>query len=120
MLELFAELWLLPPQRDAGGYLRPSLLPLCEEAKAVFVDFYNQCGQTALEAGEHEEAAWGKLTGYGARLALVGQLLHDPHAEIVTGAVMRAACELACWSGKESVRIYDALAKPRSSVSRGN
>jgi hypothetical protein len=68
---------------------------LSKEAKPVFVDFYNQCGEAALEAGEHEEAAWGKLSGYGARFALIGQLIHEPSAEDVSAAVMQAACELA-------------------------
>jgi hypothetical protein len=44
------------------------------DAKEVFVEFYNECGAVTLEAREHEEAAWCKLTGYAARLALIGQL----------------------------------------------
>jgi hypothetical protein len=38
VLELFEELWLLPPEPHDGGK-RPKLLPLDREAKAVFVDF---------------------------------------------------------------------------------
>jgi len=75
------------------------------------VDFYNKCGESALEASEHEEAAWGKLSGYGARFALIGQLAHNPRAEVVTGAIMEAACKLARWSGNEAVRIYDEIAE---------
>jgi 5S rRNA maturation endonuclease (ribonuclease M5) len=107
VLELFAELWLLQPESDG----RPVLLRLSPDAKAVFIEFYNECGEAALEASEHEEAAWGKLTGYGARFALVSQLAHDQRAEVVTGAVMQVACDLARWSGRESARIYDVLAE---------
>jgi hypothetical protein len=111
VFELFEELWLLQPQRDKGDHLQPILLPLSKEAKAVFVDFYNHCGEAALEAGEHEEAAWLKLTGYGARLALEGQLARDPNAVFATRAVMEEACKLARWSGNEAARIYNELAE---------
>jgi hypothetical protein len=93
-LELFEELWLLPPEpHDCDK--RPKLLPLDRDAKAVFVDFYNEC----------------KLTGYAARLALVGQLARSPQVGVVTGDVMQAACELARWFGNEAVRIYAELAE---------
>jgi hypothetical protein len=110
VLELFEELWLLPPEPHDGDK-RPKLLPLDREAKAVFVDFYNECGAVSVEAGEHEEAAWCKLTGYAARLGLVGQLARDPNVETLTGEVMRAACELARWFGNEATRIYAELAE---------
>jgi hypothetical protein len=79
----------------------------------VFVDFYNECGAVSVEAGEHEEAAWCKLTGYAARLGLVGQLARNPQAEVVTGDTMQAACDLAGWFGNEAVRIYANLAETR-------
>jgi hypothetical protein len=106
VLRLFADLWLLQPKAGL-----PVLLPLSGDAKAFFIDFYDQCGESAAEASEHEEAAWGKLSGYGGRLALIGQLPRDPNAKVVTGAVMEAACELARWSGNEAARIYAALAE---------
>jgi hypothetical protein len=109
-LELFEELWLLQPE-PYDGDRRPKLLSLDRDAKAVFVDFYNECGAASVEAGEHEEAAWCKLTSYAARLALVGQLARNPQAEVVTGDAMPAACELARWFGKEAVRIYAELAE---------
>jgi Protein of unknown function (DUF3987)/VirE N-terminal domain len=106
VLDLFSELWLLQP-KDTN----PRLLPLDREAKTVFVDFYNECGESAVESSEHDEAVWSKLTGYGARFALIGQLAHNPHADVVTGAIMEAACRFARWSGNEAVRIYEALAE---------
>jgi hypothetical protein len=106
VLDLFSERWLLQP-KDGD----PQLLPLDRDAQAVFADFYNECGESAVDASEHEEAVWSKLAGYGARFALIGQLAHNPHADVVTGAIMEAACDLARWSGNEAVRIYDALAE---------
>ena len=110
-LNLFEQLWLLQPDYDDKGEPRPKLLRLDDDAKAVFVDFYNECGAASNEAGEHEEAAWCKLTGYAARLALVAQLARDPNSESVTGETMRAACDLARWFGNEAVRIYATLAE---------
>jgi hypothetical protein len=116
-LELFEELWLLPPEPHYCDK-RPKLLPLDRDAKAVFVDFYNECGAVSVEAGEHEEAAWCKLTGYAARLGLVGQLARNPQAEVVTGDTMQAACELARWFGNEAVRIYSQLVETREQRER--
>jgi hypothetical protein len=110
VLKLFAKLWLLQPE-DKDGRCDPKLLTLDEDVKAIFVEFYDECGAASTEAGEQEEAAWCKLAGYAARLALVGQLARNPDAKIVTGEVMDAACDLARWSGKEAVRIYAILAE---------
>src|SRR4029434_8260160 len=79
----------------------------------IFVDFYNECARRAFEADIREAAQWSKLSAYSARLALVGQLMRDPDAEIVTGDTMRAACELARWFGNEAARIYAQLAETR-------
>ena len=112
VLKLFDELWLLVPEPH-NGQSRPKLLRLDSDAKAVFVDFYDACGAASVEAGEHEEAAWNKLTGYGARLPLVGQIARDANAQFVTADTMQAACELARWFGNEAVRIYAELAETR-------
>ena len=111
VLELFGELWLLQPESDDHGQPRPKLLRLDSDAQAEYVRYYNECGASAVQADEHEEAAWPKFSGYAARLALVGQLARDPDAETVTGETMRAACDLARWSGNEAVRIYASLAE---------
>jgi hypothetical protein len=110
-LELFGELWLLQPERDDHGAQLPKLLHLDKDARTEYVRYYNECGASAVQADEHEEAAWHKLSGYAARLALVGQLASDPHAELVTGDTMRDACNLARWFGAEAVRIYASLAE---------
>jgi uncharacterized protein DUF3987 len=112
VLELFETLWLLQPEEHNGEF-RPQLLPLDEDAKAEFIRYYNDCGEAAVYADEHEEAAWGKLSGYAARLALVGQLARDPNAKTITEEVMKAACDLARWSGRETIRIYAILAETR-------
>ena len=116
-LDLFEELWFLQPEGSACD-THPRLLSLDKHAKALFVDFYNECGAASVEASEQEEAAWSKLTGYAARLALVGQLARDPHAETITEDTMAAACELTRWFGNEAVRIYAELAETPEQLAR--
>jgi hypothetical protein len=119
--QLFEELWLLQPGHDDHGQPCPKLLRLTEEAREVYIPFYNECGVSALESDEYEAGAWCKLPGYAARFALVGQLvrnaaardpaLRNPEKPIVNGETMQAACDLARWSGNETARIYAELAE---------
>ena len=109
--DLFDELWLLQPNRDERGQPAPMLLRPDDEAKASFVRYYDECGDWAAESDEREEAAWGKLSGYAARLALVGQLGRNPASKIITADTMQAACELSQWFGVEAARIYATLAE---------
>jgi hypothetical protein len=111
MLELFEKLWLLQPENDGNDSLQPALLTLEPEAKMEFVAYYNECGASAVDGDERTEAAWNKLSGYAARLALIGQLAANPNATTGTGEVMRAACDLARWFGAEAVRIYASIAE---------
>jgi hypothetical protein len=113
VLELFGNFWLLQPEHDDNKQPKPKLLGLDNEAKEVFINFYDECGAAAVAASEHEEAAWCKLTGYAARLALVGQLALDVDAKVITRDTMQAACDLARWFGNEAVRIYAELAELR-------
>ena len=109
--ELFDQLWLLQPNHDDHKQPAPMLLRLTGEAREEYIAFYNQCGASTAKSSENEAAAWSKLPGYGGRFALEGQLTCNPHAEKVTGEVMRAACELARWSGNETARIYAQLSE---------
>ena len=118
VLKLFADLWLLQPERDEHGQPRPTLVRLDDEAKQIFVRFYNECGAASVEADEQGAAAWNKLSGYAARLALVAQLARDPNAERVTVDTMKAACDLAEWFGCEGVRIYASLSETQEQRER--
>jgi hypothetical protein len=106
--ELFGRIWLLQPEHDDNGQ-RPVLLTLEPDAREAFICYYNECGAAAVQGNEHTEAAWNKLSGYAARLALIGQLAENPNATAVTGEVMRSACDLARWFGAEAVRIYASI-----------
>jgi hypothetical protein len=104
--KVFSRLFALAPDEEG----QPKALPLDADAKAAFVEFYNSVGADAVDADERKEAAWHKLTGYGARLALLGELARGD-AERISADTMRAATELARWCGTESQRIYALLAE---------
>jgi Protein of unknown function (DUF3987) len=104
--ELFENLWLLQPGKDDHERPAPMLLRLAGEAREAYIAFYNECGVSARDSDEREAAAWSKLTGYAARFALLGQVLCDLEAEKVTSEIMQAACNLARWSGNETIRVY--------------
>jgi hypothetical protein len=109
--ELFEKLWELQPKLDDNDNQQPVEVTLDPGAKATFVAYYNECGDFSANGDEHSEAAWGKLSGYAARLALIAQLAHDPDAKVITVEVMQAACDLARWFGNEAQRIYAMLAE---------
>ncbi len=117
LAEVIEKLYWMQPEQVKDG-TRPILLRLASYAKAVFVSYYNECGTAAADEEEREEAAWSKLSGYAARLALVGQCARDPEAEVVTGEVMDAACELARWFGAEAARIYATMSETAEQSNR--
>jgi hypothetical protein len=117
-LAVFDELWLLQPDNDDYSQPCPKLLSPDADAKAVYVAYFNECGAASVCADERGEAAFSKLDGYAARLALVGQLARNPNADIVTGETMQAACDLARWFGNEALRVYEGLGKTREELAQ--
>jgi hypothetical protein len=117
--ELFAEVSALlsklrqlkPHKDERSGLLMPQLIPLSPEAERIFIEFYNEVGGIIHQSAPRDAAQWSKLIGYSARLALVGQLAHDPDAKEITGEIMKHACALARWFGTEAMRIYAMLAE---------
>jgi uncharacterized protein DUF3987 len=107
--QLFSKLRELTPKQDEHGHLMPTLLPLSPKAEEVWVEFYDEIGQIIYEADPRTAGQWSKLIGYAARLALIGELAHDPDAREISAEIMRKACELAHWFGNEAVRIYATL-----------
>lgn len=106
-LNVFHRLFDLAPLESRDGEQQPKPWRLDADAKDEFVAFYNAVGA---------EAAWHKLTGYGARFTLLGELArHDGNS--ISGNVMRSATELARWCGAESQRTYQLLAETQEAAS---
>jgi len=113
---VFDRLFELTPEIDDNGDERPRLVTLGDDGKRAWVTFYNEHAGEQVNLSGDEAAAWSKLEGYAARLALVVHLsrqaaadatLRDParvdEASISTGVV------LARWFGDEAGRVYAIL-----------
>ena len=108
-------LWELMPTSDEDGDLAPILVTLSPGAKFKFVEFVNAHGAEQFEMEGDLAAAWSKLEGYAARLALVHHLVRcaardrlDSEAGIDTESIL-AGIALAQWFGGEDRRIYATL-----------
>ncbi len=64
----------LEPESDSDGEPQPVLVGLTPEAKREFAQFYNEHADEHVELNGDLSAAWAKLEGYAARLALVVHL----------------------------------------------
>jgi hypothetical protein len=96
---------------------RPRLVRLDPDAKAAWVRFYNEHNTEQVNLSGDEAAAWSKLEGYAARLALVVHLLRwaasasaSPPGP-VDEASIAAGVALARWFGDEARRVYAILSE---------
>ncbi len=105
---------------ESGGLepdQRPRLVTLTPGAKAAWVRFYNEHAIEQVNLYGDEAAAWSKLEGYAARLALVVHLTRwaagDPAVPTSTTPVdeasIAAGVVLARWFGDEARRVYAIL-----------
>jgi hypothetical protein len=110
---IFRRLYELEPDYDERGMVRPYILPLTIGGKAAWITFYNAHAEEHAELTGDLSAAWSKLEGYAARLALVVHLvrwaardptLQDPEA--IDEVSIAAGVTLSRWLGHEARRIY--------------
>ncbi len=95
----------------------PNLLPLSAEAKRAWISFHdeNAIEQEALEGDL--AAAWSKLTGYGARFALVTHLMRIAEGDVSADRTcvdlrsMQCGIALSRWAANEAERVYAAVAE---------
>jgi hypothetical protein len=116
--KLFDRLFELQPALGEEGEIRPVAVPLTEEAKAVWVAYYNAHALEQADLDGDLSAAWSKLEEYAARLALVLHFVRwaadDPQLSIpgkVDTASMSAGIQLATWFKGEALRVYGLLAE---------
>ncbi len=108
----------LGPIQTAEGP-EPVVLRMTAEAKRHWIHFYNQHAKEQAELAGDLAAAWSKLEGYAARLALVvhlgrraadGDDLASP--DLVDERSVEAGVSLARWFAHEVRRVYALLADP--------
>lgn len=113
---LVDRLYELQPTESDEGELRPVVVGLTPEAKAVWKVYYNEHAQEQADLSGELSAAWSKLEEYAARLALVIHFVrwaaNDPtlaSADVVDAASMAAGIRLATWFKGEARRVYALL-----------
>jgi hypothetical protein len=113
---IFERLYSLKFGSGPDGEPCPVDVPLSADGKAAWVEFYN------AHAKEHEaltgdlSAAWSKLEGYAARLALVIHFVRwtagDPTlatVDEIDAESIEAGVSLSRWFGNEARRVYAIL-----------
>ncbi len=104
---------------DEFGGLGPVDLPLTVEGQIAWIEFYDEhAAQQAEIAGGDLAAAWSKLEGYAARLALIVHCLRMAAGDesLTTGDYIdadsvAAAVTITRWFGQETRRVYGMLAE---------
>ena len=121
MGRIFERLWSLCGVSGTDGDLEPVSLKFSGNGKAAWVEFYNEHGSEQNDLSGDLAAAWSKLEGYAARLALLihecrwaqeDATLADP--DRVGGASVAAAVELVRWFKHETERLYGVLSETES------
>ncbi|MEM6260201.1 MAG: DUF3987 domain-containing protein [Planctomycetota bacterium] len=113
---LVGRLYELPLHIGEDGEAYPVNLSLTSEAKDAFVAFYNAHGSEQDELAGDTAAAFSKLSGCAARLALVIHCCQwaagstpQRHDEQIDVCSMEAGITLARWFANEALRIYAML-----------
>jgi hypothetical protein len=106
---LFGRLLELDFALSPEGEPEPYLIPLAPDAKTIWIAFYGEHAAEAAELADDLAAAWSKIEGYCARLALIITLARNPTATKVDAESMQAGIILARWFAREARRVYAAL-----------
>jgi hypothetical protein len=92
---------------------RPHLVDLDQDAKRLFVQFYNQHSDEQSAMTGELCATWSKLEAYAPRLALIHHLIRWANGEIppdrefqLDADSMQAGIALANWFGHEVRRVH--------------
>ena len=108
--KVFDRLKTLEPAANEHGEPEPFPIDLTQEARTLWVEYYDRHGADMVDVDEDLSAAWSKLRAYTARLALIFQLCSWAAGEATSDSVdessMQAAIELSDWFGYEAKRVY--------------
>ncbi len=93
--------------QDLDGTLQPRSLQVTGEAKALWVDAYNEIEMGLAKSGEYSEikATAAKVAEQIARIAGVLTIIDNDQSERVTGDTMSRAIVLGDWYLTEALRL---------------
>ena len=114
---VFEDLLAMKMANDGYGGFEPVDVPLSDYGQQAWIKFYNEHATEQAEiAGGDLAAAWSKLEGYAARLALiihcVRVVARAPGAgsgDCIDEHSIGAGATIARWFGAETKRIYAVL-----------
>jgi hypothetical protein len=114
---IIRRLYDIPLAFGADGAVQPRLVPMDPDAKRVWVDYFNRHAEEQILLEDKLAAAWSKLEGLTARIALIVQRLRwasgeCASADLIDATSMQAAIEISEWCGGETRRVYGAFVEP--------
>jgi DNA polymerase-1 len=113
---LFDRLAALDFDTDEDGHHAPFVLGMSADAKAAWVDFYNAWAREQAAVEGEMAAAYSKLEGYAARLALLHHVVTCVGLEVddrreIGPVSIQAGIRLCRWFAQEARRIYTTLSE---------
>ena len=107
--------------RDGQGVNVPRVLHLSQEAKAVWVNFYNEWADEQHASEGELAAAFSKLEGFTARFAMLHHVVErvaraEDDVVPVEPASVQAGVTLCLWFANEARRIYATLSESTESA----
>lgn len=124
--EVFERLYELEHGADDDGDPEPRLVRLSPKALEAWVRFVNEHGAEQADRVGDEAAAWAKLEGYAARLALVIHLTRvaagDPSVSdprLVDADSIASGVVMVRWFAHEAERVYSVLSGDDDARERG-
>jgi hypothetical protein len=124
---VFDGLFSLTHETAADGAERPRLVRLSPQALEIWKAWYDELAREHCDMTGDLAAAWSKLEGYAARLALVLHLARwvaaagsgtGSYPGVMLPDSIEAGITLSRWFGAEAERVYGILAEPRESRDR--
>jgi hypothetical protein len=116
--KLVEELYSLESGVSEEGDPMPLVMPLTQAARPVWIAFYNAHAKEQAACSGDLASAFSKLEGYAARLALVVQLITDPHSGAVDVAAIQSGIALSRWFMHECRRVYAVLGESEADTAR--
>jgi hypothetical protein len=117
---VFEALYALPLEMD-GGDIRPTCLPLTDDAKKLWGAWFNEIEAERSRATEETPyiTALPKIRSAAVRLALIFQIVSHVSGECLSDSSIHATnmargIELARWFKHEQSRVYKALAMSKA------
>lgn len=108
---VFARLYALKGAKEDSLEVEPVVIALSPAAKGIFVKFFAEHAEEQVGETGDLSAAWSKLEGCTARLALVLHVVENGGEGDVTAKAMRRAVRLIEWFKHETRRVYALLAE---------